>query len=102
MYVQMDNVSKYSASQNQVAQVLGQASLENALQNEKIQSSTVKKTENSGNQSNNVNADGHNSQNTDLKNQSAKKETSEENNNSEEKTYQIKDPRCGNRVDISG
>ncbi len=102
MYVHMDNIGKFNASQNQIAQTLGQASLENALQNEKIKSSTVKETENNGNQSNNVNADGKNSQNTDFEKKSLKNENSDDDKKSEEKIYQIKDPRCGNRVDISG
>ena len=100
MYYQMENVSKYGASQTQQAQLNGQKEIASFSQQEIIKSKKVKELEKQSDSQKVGDSLHGSSKNSDEEN--LKKENQEKSDeNKELKTkYEIKDPRLGQRVDI--
>lgn len=104
MYGQMDNVSKFNASQNQITQSLNQANFVNSLKTNQEKSATVQETKSYQERSNLIDKDSSQNQNfseeANLKGKSKSQEQNAEQENPQEK-YEIKDPRLGLHIDIT-
>ncbi len=102
MYSQLDNVSKFNASQNQLAQVLSQNSnkIESQHEFEKIQ--TVKETEKDA-EGGKINPDGKNGQSFEEGENSSSNDKAKQKEESVSKNeYVVKNPRIGRIIDITG
>lgn len=105
IYGQMDNVSKFNASQNQITQSLNQSNFVNSLKTNQEKSTTVQETKSYQERSNLINKDGRQNQNSgekqEFQNLKEKAQNSEQ-ENQQDKKYEIKDPRLGLHIDITG
>ena len=88
----MDNVAKFNASQNQVAQAMNQASLEKgAIDNLEKSSTKIKKDGGSSGGNSSL-----------YQGKGKKRRSSEEENKKSDGQQEISDPRLGLHVDITG
>lgn len=101
MYSQLENVSKFNASQNQLAQVLNQNSnkIESQHEFEKIQ--TVKETEKNA-EDGKINPDAKNSQQFAEGENSASEEKNQNQESKAKNEFVVKNPRIGRIIDITG
>lgn len=109
IYGQMDNVSKFNASQNQITQSLNQSNFVNSLKTNQEKSTTVQETKSYQERSNLINKDGRQNQNSgekqefqNLKEKAQNSAQNSEQENQQDKKYEIKDPRLGLHIDITG
>ena len=104
VYTQMDNVAKFNASQNQVAQAMNQASLEKGAIDNLEKSKTVQEAAKNESTSTKIKKDGGSSGgNSSLyQGKGKKRRSSEEENKKSDGQQEISDPRLGLHVDITG
>ncbi|MBR6079967.1 MAG: hypothetical protein IKP60_07415 [Treponema sp.] len=103
VYSQIDNVAKFNASQNQLAQVANQQVINKATRDNLEKSQSVKETPKDNPNATTVKQDGRQGKSSE-DGQMGKKEKNPEAEQEEETVRQIEisDPRLGRRIDITG
>lgn len=100
----MDNVAKFNASQNQVAQAMNQASLEKGAIDNLEKSKTVQEAAKNESTSTKIKKDGGSSGGgaSLYQGKGKKRRSPEEENKKSDGQQEISDPRLGLHVDITG
>ncbi|MBO5607348.1 MAG: hypothetical protein J5930_05570 [Treponema sp.] len=101
MYSQMDNVAKFSASQNQAAYAANQSGMEKAAQEILEKSKAVQEAAKDNPQANTVRQDGRQGAGSDPQGSSKRRDSEEETENPSGQV-EITDPRLGQHIDITG
>ena len=104
VYTQIDNVAKFNASQNQLAQVANQQGIDKASKDNLVKSQAVKEAPEDRPDTATVKQDGRHGASSDGGNLSEKKERNPdtEEENESPKQFEISDPRLGQHIDITG
>ncbi|MBP5358737.1 MAG: hypothetical protein J6Y69_06095 [Treponema sp.] len=102
MYSQMDNVAKFSASQNKIAQVVNQIGADRVAQDTSEKSKTVQEVAKEDSEAGIINKDARNgSSGEQMQNKSKKNKDSQE-DETPPKQYEFTDPLLGRHIDITG
>jgi len=103
VYTQMDNVAKFNASQNQVAQAINQATLDKGALDNLEKSKTVQEAAKNESTSTKIKKDGGSGSGSSLYQGKGKKRRSPDDEKEKSDVQQeISDPRLGLHVDITG
>ena len=103
VYTQMDNVAKFNASQNQVAQAINQSALDKGAIDNLEKSKTVQEAAKNESTSTKIKKDGGSGGGSGAYQGNGKKRrSSEEENKKSDGQQEISDPRLGLHVDITG
>ena len=101
MYSQMDNVAKFTASQNQLAQVGNQIGADRLAQDASEKAKTVQEVAKEESEAGIINKDAENGS-SDEQGQSKGKKNAEEQEEDAPKQYEFSDPLLGRHIDITG
>ena len=101
MYSQMDNVAKFTASQNQLAQVGNQIGADRLAQNTAEKAKTVQEVAKEDSEAGVINKDARNGA-SDEQGQSKEKKNPEAQEEDAPKQYEFSDPLLGRHIDITG
>ena len=101
MYSQMDNVAKFSASQNQLAQAVNQMGADRVAQDTSEKSKTVQEVAKEDSEAGTINKDARNGS-SDAQMQGKRKNKDSQEDEEPPKQYEFTDPRLGRHIDITG
>ena len=101
MYSQMDNVAKFSASQNQLAQVVNQVGADRVAQDTSEKAKTVQEVAKEDSEAGTINKDARKGSSNEQRQAKARNKDSQE-EEEPPKQYEFTDPRLGRHIDITG
>ncbi|MBP5443086.1 MAG: hypothetical protein J6W60_10140 [Treponema sp.] len=101
MYSQMDNVAKFSASQNQLAQVVNQVAADRVAQDTSEKAKTVQEVAKEDSEAGTINKDARNGSSNEQR-QAKDRKNKDSQEEEAPKQYEFTDPRLGRHIDITG
>ncbi len=102
MYSQMDNVAKFTASQNQLAQVGNQIGADRLAQDASEKAKTVQEVAKEDSEAGTINKDARNGTSGGQGQTKEKKNKSDQEDAEKPKQYEFSDPLLGRHIDITG
>jgi len=102
MYSQMDNVAKFSASQNQLAQVVNQMGADRVAQDTSQKAKTVQEVAKEDSEAGTINKDARNGSSGEQMQGKGKRNKDGQEEETPPKQYEFTDPRLGRHIDITG